>query len=81
MTNFFEETPEETNKRIAEENKKWTPEAIRQHYDSLPTEGQPKLEGQIVSGVGSDFDRHARRLIGPSWDVPLTPEEIKEIEG
>jgi hypothetical protein len=80
MTNFFDETPEETKRRMQEEAKKWTPEAIKEHYGNLPAEGQPRLEGKIVSGVGSDFDRHARRLVGPSWDVPLTEAEIQELE-
>ncbi len=48
MTNsFFNETPEATQKRMAEEDKNWTPEAIKQHYENLPTEGQPTLGGKI----------------------------------
>ena len=30
--------------------------------------------------IHHDYERQCRRLVGPSWDTPLTPAEIEEIE-
>jgi hypothetical protein len=32
---FFDESPEQTKKRLAKEGKKWTPKAVWKHYESL----------------------------------------------